>query len=323
MLILRHIRHCPAPARGAVLALGNFDGIHRGHQAVIQEAVRLARELNVPAAVMTFEPHPRRVFNPLLPPLRIIPFHLKARLIRGLGVDVLWVVHFTPAFSQTTAEHFVRALLVESMGVRHVVTGGDFIFGHKRQGTTTYLAEMSESLGFGYTQVAPVMHGGAPCSSTRIRTLLEKGDIAEAEAILGRGYEVTGRVTMGDQRGRQLGFPTANLLPNHLFLPARGVYAVRFAISEGKDSAIWDRPNWQKGVANLGIRPTFDGKRLLLEVHSLEQGGDWYGRRMRVQFVKYLRTELSFAGIDALKAQITRDCAAAMDILRQEKTDVA
>src|SRR6185437_11369607 len=294
MDIFRHYTGLPPGARGAAVAIGNFDGIHLGHQFVIAKAGELARIAGVPHAVLTFEPHPRSVFQPNAAPFRLTPFRVKAELLPGLGVAL-------------SAEDFVRQVLVGGLGLREAVVGYDFVFGHRRQGNAALLTQMGKALGFGVTIVQPVQQGSDIYSSTRIRALLVEGKPRAAAALLGRPWEIDGRVEQGDRRGRTIGFPTANIELADYLRPAAGVYAVRAAI--GRDGA------WHDGVANLGLRPTFGGSDLRLEVHLFDFAGDLYGRHLRVAFVDYIRAERKFAGLDALKAQIAADALRARAIL--------
>jgi riboflavin kinase / FMN adenylyltransferase len=309
MRIFRHDR-IGAADRGAVIAIGNFDGVHLGHQAVIGAAGELARDAGTAHAVLTFEPHPRRVFRPADPPFRLTPFRVKSRRIEALGVDLLFTLHFDPAFAAWSAEDFIDRLLVERLGARHVVVGYDFVFGHQRRGTPALLAERGAAQGLGVTIVDPVAAaGGALYSSTRIREHLAAGEPRAAAALLGRFWEIDGRVERGDQRGRTIGFPTANLTLDDYLRPAAGVYAVRAGIDAGGGTA------WHDGVANFGRRPTFDGTDLRLEVHLLDFAGDLYGRHLRVALIEHLRPEHKFPGIEALKAQIAADAAQARAVL--------
>lgn len=308
MRIFRHDR-VSAAERGAVVAIGNFDGVHLGHQAVIGAAGRLARAEGAPQAVLTFEPHPRSVFRPQDPPFRLTPFRVKAHLIEALGVDLLFALHFDQAFAARSAEAFVDELLHRSLGVRHVAVGYDFVFGHGRRGTPALLQERGAALGFGVTIVDPVRNGGAVYHSSRIRDHLMAGRPREAAALLGRSWEIDGRVEQGDRRGRTIGFPTANLLLQDYLRPAAGVYAVRAGIEEG------GRIEWHDAVANLGRRPTFDGTDLRLEVHLFDFAGDLYGKHLRVALIEHLRPEQKFAGIEDLKTQIAADAARAREVL--------
>lgn len=312
MRIFRHDT-VAAAERGAVVAIGNFDGIHLGHQAVIGEAGRIARAGGLPHAVLTFEPHPRRVFRPDDPPFRLTPFRAKSRHLEALGVDLLFTLHFDPAFAQRSAADFIEGVLVRNLGVRHAVVGYDFVFGHQRGGTPALLQGRGAELGFGVTVVGPIAaQGGAVYSSTRIRELLGTGKPRQAAALLGRFWEIEGRVERGDARGRSIGFPTANLMLDDYLRPAAGVYAVRAGIEED------GRTLWHDGVANLGRRPTFGGSDLRLEAHLFDFDRDLYGRHLRVALIEHLRAERKFPGIDALKAQIAADVTQARALLQAE-----
>lgn len=310
MRIYRHFETLPAEARGAAIAVGNFDGVHRGHQAVIGEAGRIARAGGLPWAVLTFEPHPRRVFQPDLAPFRLTPFRTKARVLEGLGVDAMIVQRFNRAFSERPAEDFVNEVLVKGFGARHVVAGYDFVFGHKRGGNCETLLAMGQKLGFGFTAVSAIEDDtGAVYSSTRIRQCLAAGDAIGAAAILGRSFEIEGRVAHGDKRGRTIGFPTLNLHLGSAVRPAFGVYAVRIGrVIDGRDQ-------WIDGVANIGVRPTFGGDDVVLEAHALDFDGDLYGQLVSVALIDHIRDEKKFDGLDALRAQIAADCDTARGIL--------
>jgi len=309
---MRVFRHTSASddARGAVVAAGNFDGVHLGHQAVLGEAKALATSLGAPFAVLTFEPHPRAVFQPGLPPFRLTPFRAKSLVLESLGVDLLFTLHFDLAFAQKTAEEFVAEILVAGLGVKAVVVGYDFVFGNKRRGTPELLTAEGGKHGFAVKIVAPVAAaGGIVYSSTQIREHLVAGRTREAAALLGRPWEIDGRVEVGDKLGRTIGFPTANIELADYLRPAPGVYAVRAGIEEGGKTL------WHGGAANLGWRPTVGGKDLRLETHLFDFSGDLYGKHLRVALIELLRPEQRFAGLDALKAQIAVDCEKAREIL--------
>ncbi|MBX9633406.1 MAG: bifunctional riboflavin kinase/FAD synthetase [Magnetospirillum sp.] len=310
---MRMIRHCSEltpDLKGCVVALGNFDGVHRGHQAVILTAKRIAARLGAPLAVMSFEPHPRTFFNPAQPHFRLTPFRVKARLIEALGTDLLYMQHFDQAFANLTALEFVGDILVGCLAARHVVVGYDYVFGKGRQGTGALLQKLSEEGNFGFTSVPPEMApNGDVYSSTRVREYLTSAQPAEAAKLLGHYWEIEGRVEHGDARGRTIGFPTANLPLGDYQRPAAGVYAVRAGIDQGATTL------WRNGVANFGRRPTFDKTDELLEVHLLDTSEDLYGKHLRVALIDYLRPEQKFSGIDALKARIAMDVTAARDLL--------
>lgn len=309
MRIFRHYQTLPEDTRGAVVAIGNFDGVHPGHRAVINEAGLIAHDLGTPWAVLTFEPHPRRLFQPDQAPFRLTPFRAKARLIEALGVDILIVQRFNKAFSMLEAKDFVLAALVKGMNASHIVSGYDFVFGHNRSGHCDLLLAMGEKEGFGFTAVNAIEdETGQAYSSTRVRERLMAGDARGARAILGRDFEIEGRVIRGENRGRGIGFPTANLVLGDALRPMNGVYAVRVVIGEEEQ--------WLPGVANLGHRPTFGGgDDIVLEVFLFDFDGDLYAKRLRVRLIDHLRPEKKFDGIDDLKAQIALDCDKAKEIL--------
>lgn len=310
MRLFRHFHNLPAEIKGAAVAVGNFDGVHLGHRAVIATAGRIARAQGRPWAVLTLEPHPRAVFHPHAAPFRLTPERVKARLIEALGVDALVIVPFDPAFARLPARGFVETVIADGLAARHVVCGHDFAFGHGRKGTPELLLWLGDEFGFGFTCVSEVRDDdGEAYSSTRIRAALRAGDLVTAERLLGRPFEIEGEVIAGDRRGRTIGFPTANIALGGYVRPALGVYAVRAAI--GCDS----EPAWHDGVANIGRRPTFAGDDVLLEVHLLDIAPDLYGRMLRVQLVARLREERRFDGIEALRRQILADTETARRML--------
>jgi riboflavin kinase/FMN adenylyltransferase len=314
MQIFRHFDELPPEARGGAVAVGNFDGVHRGHWAVIGEAGRVAAKNRTPHVVMTFEPHPRSIFQPDFPPFRLTPFRAKAIQIERLGVDVLCAVHFDRDFAARSAESFIEDVLVGGLGASHVVIGYDFVFGRGRTGDRDLLYRMADTQGYGVSVVRAITHGdpaegGEIYASSRIREYLMAGKPLPAADRLGRWWEIDGRVVAGDKRGRRLGFPTANVALNDYLLPALGVYAIRIAI-EGDPPGLW-----RGGVANLGRRPTFDGKGTLLEVHVFDFDREIYDRHVRVAFLEFLRPERKFDVLDALKAQIAEDCDRARSVL--------
>lgn len=290
----------PAHLRGAVVAIGNFDGVHRGHQAVLERALELAKEEGRPAVVLTFEPHPRSVFVPDQPVDRLTPAAEKAELMQALGFDAVVEQEFTRAFSQHTAEAFVQSILVDKLAASRVVTGFDFHFGKGRQGGPAFLMDAGERLGFHVTLVDAFRdEGGEIVSSSRVRTLLGEGDVAGAAALLGYRYMVESEVVPGQKLGRTLGFPTANMkLPPETHLK-HGIYAVRFRRADG---------SLHDGVASFGRRPTVETDGLpLLETFLFDFNGDLYGETCTVSFFAYLRGEEKFDSLDALMVQIRRD----------------
>ena len=315
---MRIIRHPGSGAtqqqRGAVLAMGNFDGLHKGHAALIGRARALAGARGAPVAVLTFEPHPRNVFMPGGEPFRLTPFRVKEREIARLGVDFLFIQHFDRAFAEKSAESFIEEVMIEAIGIAHIVVGHDCTFGNKRRGTPALLREVGEKFGFGVSVIDPVRGGDAVYSSTHIRELLKDGKPREAAAQLGRFWEIDGRVALGDQRGRTIGFPTANIGLGEYLRPAFGVYAVRVS-GDGPDDPLGGQT--VDGVANLGLRPTVGGLVPRLEAHLFDVNTDLYGRHLRVALVDFIRPERKFQGLDALKAQIAEDAARARAMLTE------
>ncbi len=315
MRLFRHYTNLPAAARGAVIAIGNFDGVHRGHQAVIAAAQGQAAAQQASSGVMTFEPHPREVFGRVERPFRLTPYRAKLRYLGELGLDLLYVLRFEPALYGLAAEVFIEQVLVHGLGVAHVVVGDNFYFGAKRGGNPALLQELGAKHGFGVTVMTRVLAGdGVALSSTRLRAHLKAGEMAPAAQILGRTWEIGGRVLHGAKRGRDLGMPTANVDLGESLRPAYGVYAVRVAIEDAPELT------WFSGVANLGISPMFAYDRPLLEAHLFDFSGDLYGRRLRVALVERLRGEMTFDGLPALMEQMQADGRAAREILEREKT---
>ena len=312
MQIFRHYDDIPADLRGGVAVLGNFDGVHRGHQAVIARAGEIAREAGAPLAAVTFEPHPRSYFRPDDPPFRLTPFRNKSHHLEALGVELLLVLHFDETMHNMTAGDFVARVLAGGLQVRHVVVGYDFVFGHNRAGDTAFLEEAGAASGFGVTIVAPVGtdDGGAVYSSTQIRDHLRGARPAGAAALLGRPFEFEGRVGRGNAMGRDLGYPTANLSFGEYLQPAYGIYAVRVGIERP------DALTWYDGVASFGIRPTIGkDEEPVLEAYIFDFSGDLYGLHLRVQLIDYIRPEIKFDGLEELSAQIADDCRVAREIL--------
>nr|WP_294509132.1 bifunctional riboflavin kinase/FAD synthetase [uncultured Rhodopila sp.] len=305
MWILHDWRTVPPDARGATVALGNMDGVHLGHQSVIR-AAHAARP-DAPLAVLTFDPHPREVFRPDDPPFRLTLAAERADALAALGVDLLYELRFDRDFSLMPAEDFVAKVLHQGVGARHIACGQDFAFGHRRGGDTAFLAARAEALGMGLTLVPPVTDAHGPMSSTRIRRVLQDGYPERATAELGRPWAIRGEVMHGDKRGRTIGFPTANVPLGRHLEPARGVYAVKVRLADG---------SFHNGVANIGRRPTVNADtESRLEVNLFDFDGDLYGQDITVALIAYIRAEVKFAGLDALKAQIARDAAEARRLL--------
>lgn len=290
----------PPALRGGVVAIGNFDGVHRGHQSVLERALRLASDLGVPALVLTFEPHPRSVFRPDHPVFRITPASLKAQILESMGFQAVIEYPFTPAFSQQSAEDFIETVLIGRLGVAEVVTGFDFHFGRNREGGPAYLMEAGQRHGFGVSLVDAFRDENADVvSSSRIRDRIAEGDVAGAAGLLGYRYTVASEVIHGKQLGRTLGYPTANmaLAPETPLRP--GVYAVRLRRPDG---IVRD------GVASFGYRPTVtDDGAALLETFVFDFSGDLYGEICAVSFFGYLRPEAKFDSLEALIVQMEQD----------------
>ncbi|MET0552758.1 MAG: bifunctional riboflavin kinase/FAD synthetase [Vicinamibacteria bacterium] len=297
----------PRATAPCAAAIGNFDGVHRGHARLVAETVASARALGGRAVVLTFDPHPARVLAPGSAPCSLLTLEQKAEILGTLGVDTLAVLPFTPAVALLEAEEFARDVLASCLGAAAVVVGDDFRFGRGRAGDGALLAELGERLGFTVTRVEPVTHLDEPISSTRVRRALAAGDVATAADLLGRRFFVDGVVEAGDGRGRGLGFPTANVATSNETLPANGVYACLFAVGG-------EPP--REAVANLGTRPTFEGGAApRLEVHALDTDRDLYGRSVRTAFVERLRGEQRFPDAEALSLQIAEDVARAREVL--------
>ncbi len=306
MQIYRHFEHLPAAGQGASIAIGNFDGVHRGHQALLARAKAEGAKIGAKLGALVFEPHPQEFFRPDAPRFRLTPFRAKARLLEHYGTDILYALHFDRAIALLTAEEFVVKVLVEGLRVRHIVVGSDFQFGKGRTGDTQLLKALGSQHGYTVTVFEPVGAGSEhKISSTRIREALREGKPEEAARLLGHWWTVEGRVEPGDKRGRTLGFPTANVSLEGTLEPALGIYAVRAEVGGHRYG----------GAANYGRRPTFDKKDVLLEVHIFDFNADIYGQQIVVEFLAYLRPEVKFATIEELTVQIAADCEEAKSVL--------
>lgn len=288
----------PEALRGAIVALGNFDGFHEGHQAVVGRAVERARAEGRPAIVATFDPHPVRYFKPDLPPFRLTTLDQRERLFTAAGADAMLVFAFDTVLANVSAQDFVIDWLGEQLGAGGVVTGEDFTFGKGRGGNCAVLRDVGAPLAIGCETVGPVSDGGEIVSSSRIRDALQIGDCATATALLTRPFAIERIVQHGDKVGRTLGYPTANLDLGDYLRPRYGIYAVRGRLADGR---VLD------GVANLGIRPSFDPPKELLEPHFFDFDGDLYGQTIEVELVAFLRGEAKFDDMVALKAQMNAD----------------
>ena len=304
---LDHRDRIPASLRGAVVALGNFDGFHKGHQAVAGEAIAWARAEGRPSIVATFDPHPVRLFKPDLPPFRLTTLEQRQELYLAAGATAMLVFHFDRELASTTAEDFVRVLLHERLGAAGVVTGEDFTFGRARGGNRQVLEELGREVGIESRAVPPVLDGGKPVSSSRVREALQAGDCDAATRLLTRPFAIRGVVQHGDKRGREIGYPTANLPLENYLRPRFGIYAVTGKILSSGEVL--------EGAANIGVRPTFDPPKELLEPYFFDFSGDLYGQEIEVAFHRFLRPEAKFDNLDALKAQMAADCEQARAIL--------
>lgn len=304
MLIIQHLSQ-QINGLPTMLTIGVFDGVHRGHQHLIGSTVRRAQELGAQSAVLTFDPHPDLITRPERKRLYLGSLERRAELIAQLGVDVLVVMAFTNEIKALSALDFMR-LITGALALRELWVGYDFALGRKREGNLARLAEIGGELGYTVHPVAAFVEDGSPLSSSRIRTALAEGAVEAAAAMLGHPFSVDGPVVQGDQRGRTIGFPTANVAVSELqFLPADGVYVCQATVRGERYSA----------VTNVGIRPTFDGVRRTVETHLLNFAGDIYNEHLRVDFLHRLRGEQKFNGVQELVAQITRDAQAAREWL--------
>lgn len=296
----------PDAYRGGIVALGNFDGFHLGHQAVAGAAIARARAEGRPALVATFDPHPVRFFRPDAPPFRLTTLDQRARLFAAAGADAMLVFGFDAALAGLDARAFVEQRLIGHVGAAGVVTGEDFTFGKDRSGTLPVLRALGAEHGFAVETAGPVLLDGAPVSSSRIREALQAGRPRDAAALLTRPFAIEGLVQGGAKLGRTIGYPTANIALGKYLRPAYGIYAVRGRLPDGRVL---------QGAANLGIRPTFTPPVELLEAYFFDFSGDLYDLCLEVELVEYLRPEAKFASIDALTAQMAADCIRARAIL--------
>ncbi len=316
MKIIRHLDSPGVSFRHPVVSLGNFDGVHLGHQAILTRLVEEARVRGGEALVVTFFPHPLVVLQPDKAPPLIFSLRERLLLFAGLGIDGVILQHFTSSFSQLSAQEFVQRYLVDCIGAEKVIVGHSVGFGRGRSGHARTLQELAPRHNFTVEVVGPVRVGGVEVSSTTVRSMLVAGKVEEIFPLLGRYYAIEGRVEPGHQRGKGLGVPTANVRPPMDLLMPDGVYAV---FAEVKASA--QQMERLKGVANLGTNPTFGGTKRTLEVHLFDFAADLYGRRMRVTFVERLRGEMKFPSPEALVQQIKQDVARAHEALTRAGTD--
>jgi riboflavin kinase/FMN adenylyltransferase len=307
MRIIRDYKYVEPRDRGASAAIGNFDGVHLGHQSVI----RLARDAvpDAPLGVLTFEPHPREYFAPDAPPFRLMSRTARASRLQKLGVAYLYELNFNAALSQLTPQQFASTVIHDGLGLRHVVVGADFCFGKGRTGTAEDLVRFGQSLGFGVT-IAPLLEkADNTVSSTAIRAALSAGRPRDAATMLGHWHRIEGAVIGGEQRGRELGYPTANMSIDGLHPPAFGVYAVLVDVLDGPHAGSYH------GASSIGVRPMFGANRANLETFLFDFSGDLYGATLSVALVEYLRPEAKFDSLDALIAQMDADCVRARHVL--------
>ncbi len=309
MRIARKYHGLDATDRGASAAIGNFDGVHLGHQKVLEIARSEARSVGAPLGVVTFEPHPRQFFAPDAAPFRLMNAETRAHRLDRLGVERLYELPFDASLVALTPESFARDVLREGLGLVHVVVGADFRFGRNRAGDAAALAAFGERFGFGVTAADLLQEDGLEVSSTRIRRALSDGDPGLAAAMLGHLHRIDGPVVAGERRGRGLGYPTANMSLEGLHLPKFGVYAVTIDVLTGPHAGR------RKGVASLGVRPMFGGSQPNLETYLFDFSGDLYGADLSVGLVSFLRGEQSFDSVNALVAQMDQDARQARETL--------
>lgn len=311
MIRLDHREPMPEELRGAILALGNFDGFHLGHQAVVGEALAWARSEQRPCIVATFDPHPMRHFQPNAEPFRLTNLDQRQELFAAAGAQAMLVFHFDAALANLDAEQFLGDMLGKHLGVTGIVTGEDFTFGKGRSGNPEMVASLRARYGIGSRRVAAVLDADGRISSSRIRAALKEGDCAAATRLLTRPFAVRGIVQHGDKVGRTIGFPTANLDLGSYLRPHYGIYAVTGRLPCGKVV---------NGAANVGIRPTFDPPKELLEPYFFDFEGDLYGQEVEVAFHHFLRGEAKFDSLEALTAQMEKDCDEARKLLSAATT---
>ncbi len=297
----------PEDARGAAIALGNFDGVHLGHQAVIASARAVAEDRDIALGAAVFEPHPRRFFKPDLPPFRLQTARQRARALGEIGVEEVFEIGFDAALSQSTDREFAERILRDLLGAAHVSVGADFRFGKGRMGDAASLEKLGDELGFSVDAVEPITEGAAKIASTGIREAIAAGEMDRAAAMLGRPWAIEGEVLRGFQRGRDFGFPTANLALGDYVRPRLGIYAVRIDLGDGV---------LLPGVANVGVNPTVGAlPEPLLETHLFDFSGDLYGKQIEVELIKLLRDEAKFDDVEALKRQMKQDVIDARNAL--------
>ncbi len=313
MVLITDLRNIGKRFDKSVLTLGNFDGIHLGHQELVRMVIRRAKETGAVSMVVTFRPHPLKILAPEKCPPLISIYEEKIKLFERLGIDVLVKIPFTLEFSAMTPEDFVKDILCETLGAKEIFVGYNYRFGKGRKGDVRTLKRLGERFGFTVREVKQISLDNEVISSTKIRNLLKEGDVEHAAKLLGRTYAITGIVVKGDGRGKGLGFPTANIAPKHAIIPSDGVYAVRLSV----------RDRLYDGIANIGMRPTFEKNVLAIEVHVFDFNEDVYGEDISLYFIRKIREERKFKSADALVDQIRSDIASAREILASRPSDEA
>ncbi len=292
----------------AVVAIGNFDGLHQGHRYLLKHAKETADSLSLPLAVLTFHPHPRAFFNPDGEGFRIMPRAVKAQRLEENGVDYVFFMPFDNEIAALSAHDFVKTILVDGLGSKHVIVGEDFGFGHKREGNIETLSHYGQVFDYRVTALPKLTDDAhAYYGSSRIREALKKGDMAAARSYMNHWWEIEAEVIHGDKRGRTIGYPTANMVLGDLQEPAFGVYACMAGVPDD------DEIKWYRAVANFGVRPMFEVRTPLFEVHLFDFDGDLYGKRLRVKLVDYIRAEMKFDSLDALVKQMGKDSVEAQN----------
>jgi riboflavin kinase/FMN adenylyltransferase len=307
--IIRGFYNLPKSPSGCVATIGNFDGVHLGHQAVLSQLAMKGDMLGLPAVAITFEPQPNEYFSPDKAPARLSRFREKVEILRSYSIQQLCVLRFNQKLAQMTADDFIQKLIVDGLNIKYLVVGDDFKFGKDRQGNFALLQQEGEKYGFQVVNMHTFSIDNMRVSSTRVRKALNSGDLMLAEKLLGRPYRMSGRVAHGDKRGRTMGFPTANIHLHRCKVPLNGVYAVQLFGVDGEPI---------QGVANVGVRPTIGADKALLEVHLFDFNREIYGEHVQVYFLKKIRDEQRFSNLDALIAQIQKDCQQARLYFEQQ-----
>jgi riboflavin kinase/FMN adenylyltransferase len=305
MLLITNLSKITTPFQNSVITLGNFDGIHLGHQELVRMVIRRAQDIKGRSIVLTFRPHPLKVLAPEKCPPLISIYEEKIQLFEKLGIDVLVKIPFSLHFAEMSPRAFVKDILCDLLGAKEIFVGYNYKFGKGREGNTETLKQMGKEYGFSVHEVEQISVGGEVISSTKIRQMLTAGEVEHAAKLLGRPYAITGIVIKGDSRGKALGFPTANIASKHAIIPSNGVYAVKLLARE----------KCLDGVVNIGLRPTFDTKSLAIEVHVFDFNEDLYGEEITLFFIGKLRDERKFETAEALIGQIRKDVGTAKEVL--------